>query len=49
VDWIDVAQDRSRVAGSCEQGKELSVSIKCRKFLDQLKNDKLLKKDLMFL
>jgi hypothetical protein len=43
VDWIDLAQDKGRVAGCCEHDKELSVSIKCVKFLDQLKNDKLLK------
>jgi hypothetical protein len=33
------------VAGCCEQGYELWVSIKCREFLDKARNCRLLKKD----
>jgi len=37
-DWtrIDLAQDRA--AGACECGNGLLVSVKCRKFLEQLRN-----------
>jgi hypothetical protein len=34
VDWIHWAQDRDRVASSCEHGNEPSGSIKYGKFLD---------------
>jgi len=34
MDWTDLAQDRDKVAGSCGHGKESSVSIKCRDFLE---------------
>jgi hypothetical protein len=33
-DWIELAQDRGQVAGTCESGNELSGSIKCGEFLD---------------
>jgi hypothetical protein len=33
-DWINLAQDRVHVAGSCECGDEPLGSIKCGKFLD---------------
>ena len=33
-DWIDLAQDKESLRGSCECGNELSGSVKCRKFLD---------------
>ena len=33
-EWIDLAQERGPVAGSCEFGNEPSGSIKCGKFLD---------------
>ena len=34
MDWFDLAQDRERVAGTCECGNEPSGSIKCGEFLD---------------
>ena len=34
VNWIDIPQDMNKCAGCCEKGDELSVSIKCREFLD---------------
>jgi len=34
LDWIDLAQDRER----CECGNEPSHSIKCREFIDWLRN-----------
>ena len=34
-----------QVTGTCECGNELSGSIKCEEFLDQLKTGQLLKKD----
>jgi hypothetical protein len=34
VDWIHLAQDRDRCAGSCEHGNEPSGSIKCGEFVD---------------
>ena len=30
MDWIELAQDRDRLAGNCECGNESSGSIKCR-------------------
>jgi hypothetical protein len=29
VDWIDLANDRDRWRGCCEQGNETSDSVKC--------------------
>jgi hypothetical protein len=34
IDWIDMAQDRGKVACSCECGNEPSGSIKCGEFLN---------------
>ena len=34
TDWIDLAQDREKVAGTCECGKEPSGYIKCGEFID---------------
>ena len=34
MDWIELAQDRGQVAGTCEYGNESSGSIKSREFLD---------------
>jgi hypothetical protein len=34
IDWIELAQDRDRVASTCECGNEPSGSIKCGEFLD---------------
>jgi len=34
LDWIDLAQDRDRVAGTCEGSNEPSGSINCGEFLD---------------
>jgi len=34
VDWIDLTQDREKVAGCCECGNEPSGCIKSGKFLD---------------
>jgi hypothetical protein len=34
MDWIELAQDRDRLAGTCESGNEPSGSIKCGEFLD---------------
>jgi hypothetical protein len=36
MDWIEMAQNRHRVAGTCECGNETSGSIKCGEFLDYL-------------
>jgi len=36
-DWIEVAQDRDKAAGTCDYSNEPSVSIKCGEFLDKLK------------
>jgi hypothetical protein len=33
-DWIELAQDRDRLAGACVYGDEFSSSIKCGEFLD---------------
>ena len=37
MDWIELAQDRRQVAGTCECGNEPPGSIKFGEFLDQLK------------
>jgi hypothetical protein len=43
---IDEAGSRyGQVAGTCKCGNELWGSIKCGKYLDQLKTGQLLKKD----
>jgi len=34
MDWIELAEDRGQVAGTCECGNEPSGSIKCGEFLD---------------
>ena len=34
MDWIQLAQDREQVVGTCECGNEPSGSIKCGEFLD---------------
>jgi len=34
MDWIDLAQDRDRLMGTCKCSNEPSGSIKCREFLD---------------
>jgi len=34
MDWIELAQDRDRLAGTCECGYEPSGSKKCGEFLD---------------
>jgi hypothetical protein len=36
MDWIELAQNRDKVAGTCENGNEPSGSIKRGEFLDQL-------------
>jgi len=35
-DWIDLDQDKGKVAGFCKSGNEPSVSIKFGEFLDKL-------------
>ena len=45
MDWIDMAQDKGQLAGTCEYGNEHSGSIKRGEFLDQLNTVQLLKKD----
>ena len=45
MDWIELAQDREQVAGTCECGNEPSGSVKCGEFLDWLQTCQLLKKD----
>jgi hypothetical protein len=37
MDWIELAQDRDRCAGTCECGNESSGYIKYWEFLDQLR------------
>jgi len=37
MDWIKMAQDQDKVAGTCDCGNEPSGSIKCGEFLDLLK------------
>jgi hypothetical protein len=44
MDWIDLAQDRDQLRGSCEHGNEPSGSIKCWEVLEQLHNWQLFKK-----
>jgi hypothetical protein len=34
MDWIDLAQDRDKLLGSCEHGSEPSDSINCWKVLE---------------
>jgi len=34
MDWIDLAQDRGQVEGTCKRDNEPSGSIKCVEFLD---------------
>ena len=34
MDWIELAHDRERIAGTCECDNEDSGSIKCGEFLD---------------
>ena len=34
MDWIELAQDRGQVAGTCESDDEPAGSIKCGEFLD---------------
>jgi len=34
MDWIELAQDSDRCAGSCECGNEHSGTMKCGEFLD---------------
>jgi hypothetical protein len=34
MDWIQLAQDKGQVVGTCECGNEPSGSIKCGEFLD---------------
>jgi len=34
MDWIELAQDRDRFAGTCECSTEPSGSIKCGEFVD---------------
>jgi hypothetical protein len=42
--WIDLAQDKGPVEGSCEHGNEPSGSINCWEVLEWLHNWRLLKK-----
>jgi hypothetical protein len=44
VDWIDVAQYRDRVEGSCEHGNEPLSSVKSWEVLEYLHKWRLLKK-----
>jgi len=34
MNWIDLAQDKGQVCGTCKRGNEPSGSIKCVEFLD---------------
>jgi hypothetical protein len=34
MDWVELAQEEECVAGSCDHGNELSVSIKCLEILE---------------
>ena len=45
VDWIGLVQYTVELKGSYERGNELSVSIKCWKFIDWLRYSSLLKRD----
>jgi len=38
MDWMELAQDRDRGAGTCECGYEPSGSIKCGEFFDLVAN-----------
>jgi hypothetical protein len=38
IHWIDVADDKEQVAGTCVCGNEPLGSIKCREFLDYLRS-----------
>jgi hypothetical protein len=44
MNWIDLAQDRDPVEGSCEHGNETLGSIKCWEVLEWLYKWRLLKK-----
>ena len=33
-EWMEMAQNMGKVAGTCEYGNELSGSIKCGEFLE---------------
>jgi hypothetical protein len=44
MEWIDLAQERGPMEGSCEQGNEISGSMKCWEILEYLHNWQLLKK-----
>jgi hypothetical protein len=44
VDWVDLAQDKGPLEGSCEHGDKPSGSIKCWEVLEWLQNWQLLKK-----
>jgi len=35
MDWIDLAQDRGRLGGTCECGNETLGSIKCGEFQER--------------
>ena len=37
MDWVLLAQDKGRAAGSCEQNNKPSGSLKCGEFLDWLR------------
>jgi hypothetical protein len=37
MDWINLAQDKGQVAGTCKCGNERSVSIKCGEFSGSLR------------
>jgi hypothetical protein len=45
IDWVQMAKDRDQVAGCCEHVNKPLVSMKGKKFLDQLNDCQLLKKD----
>ena len=34
MDWIELAQDRKKMAGTCECSNEHSSSIRCGEFID---------------
>jgi hypothetical protein len=37
MNWIHLAQDKKQVSGSCEKDNDLSGSVKCEEFLNQLR------------
>jgi len=37
MDWVDLAQDKDSLAGTCKCDTELSCYIKCRKFINYLR------------